>query len=156
MTNILTLLNLLEDLELSMRDFYRTVATHFETDHEELSKCFARMASEEQTHAEMVRFQKRLVQQNPGKFSPVSTDVSGFKDFLSQVHQATEQARDLTPEQSLDLALDFESFSGERIYSSAIIESCPDLAPLIGNLTKNDEAHCDYLRTVVQRQLKKS
>ena len=144
--NILTVLNTLEKLETTMRDLYTWLAGHFEEE-PELHTLFQRMSREEETHAATVRYQRRLVQQNPDSFDEVSVNLSEIEEMIVLVSRYIDQKPDLSPQQAVRLALDLESFDEERLYRHVILDSFPEMAPLIQSLTANDEEHVELIRT---------
>ncbi len=138
--NILTVLGVLEKLETSMRDLYAWLSDHFKEE-EQLHCLFKRMSREEETHAATVRYQKRVVHQNPDSFDEVSVNLEEIEDMIAVVSSYLEKKPDLSPRQAVQLALDFESFDEERLYRHVILDSFPEMAPLIQSLTAHDEEH---------------
>ncbi|RLE22896.1 MAG: hypothetical protein DRJ08_03405 [Acidobacteria bacterium] len=153
MANIMTVLNMLEEIEISMKNLYQWISEEF-TDNTELYRFFQRMSREEETHAGMVKYQKRLVRQNPNSFNEVSTDLSELQEFLQFISSIPEREHNLTPERALKLAIELEGMDEERMYRGVIVESYPELRELIHNLTRSDEEHCIFLKDFARRYLK--
>lgn len=152
MANILTILNTLEELETAMRDLYKWLSTHFQDD-ESLSAFFRRMSAEEEAHAGLVRYQKRLVRQNPDSMDTVSVDFEEVREVIAFVQSHLTKKPDLTPREALKLATTLESLDEERLYRSVILETLPELETLIHNLTRNDAEHVHVLEQFVQEYL---
>ena len=148
MANILTVLNTLEDLEIAMRDLYAWLSAHF-TDDTCLSAFFRKLSSEEEAHAGTVRYQKRLVRQNPDSIDEVSADLEEIRELTEMVCQTISEKPNMTPQEALKLATNLESMDEERLYRKVILETLPELAPLIQNLTRNDESHVQDLENFV-------
>ena len=148
MSNILTILNTLEELETGMRDLYGWLSTHFEGE-PELARFFRKLSAEEEAHAGLVRYQKRLVRQNPDSIEDVSADLEEIREVIALVNGYLDRKPDMTPHHALKLAMDLESLDEERLYRNVILETLPDLESLIQNLTRNDEAHVKDLEQFI-------
>ncbi len=152
MANIMTVLNMLEEIEVSMKNLYQWVSEEF-SDDPELYRFFQRMSREEETHAGMVRYQKRLIRQNPDSFDEVSADLSELREFLQFISSIPEKQSNLTPEKALKLAIELEGMDEERMYRDVVVESYPELKELIHNLTRSDKEHCVFLKNFARRYL---
>ncbi|NOY22215.1 MAG: hypothetical protein GXO70_01730 [Acidobacteria bacterium] len=152
MANIMTVLNMLEEIEISMKNLYQWLSEEF-SDDLELYRFFQRMSREEETHAGMVRYQKRLIRQNPDSFDEVSVDLSELREFLQFISSIPEKQSNLTAEKALKLAIELEGMDEERMYRDVIVESYPALKELIHNLTRSDEEHCVFLKNFARRYL---
>jgi len=148
----MTVLNMLEEIEISMKNLYQWVSEEF-SDDLDLSRTFQRMSREEETHAGMVRYQKRLIRQNPDSFDKVSIDLSGLREFLDFISSIRKNSPGLTEEGALKLAIQLEGMDEERMYRHTIVESCPELKELIHGLTQSDEQHCVFLKDFAKRYL---
>lgn len=140
MRYVMKILDNLERIENSLRDIYAGLAETM-ADDPEFHKLFVQLSREEETHAGQIRYQKRLVRQNPGDFSNVQVDLEGMDEVLQFFDHLLANPPKGTPEELLRLTIDMESISQERMYRSIISESCPALKPLIENLTRFDQDH---------------
>ncbi len=152
MANIMTVLNMLEEIEITMKNLYAWISEEF-SDDPELYRFFQRMSREEETHAGMVRYQKRLIRQNPDSFDEVSADLSEIREFLQFISSILEKKPELTPEKALNLAIDLEGMDEERMYRDVVVESYPELKELIHSLTQNDKEHCVFLKNFTRKYL---
>lgn len=152
MANIMTVLNMLEEIEISMKNLYVWISEEFPDD-PDFYRFFQRMSREEETHAGMVKYQKRLIRQNPDSFDEVSVDLSELQEFLEFISSIKEKYLDLTPESALKLAIQLEGMDEERMYRNVIVESYPELKELIHNLTRSDEEHCVFLKNFTRQYL---
>ncbi len=151
--NILTVLGILEKLETSMRDLYAWLSENFREE-EQLHCLFRRMSREEETHAATVRYQKRVVHQNPDSFDEVSVNLDEIEEMISVVSGYLSKKPDLSPREAVQLALDLESFDEERLYRHVILDSFPEMAPLIQSLTTNDKEHVKLIEDFAGQYLK--
>ncbi len=152
MSFVMNVLNDLERIENGLRDIYASLAGRF-SDNPPYRDLFRALSRDEETHADQVRYQKRLVRQNPSDFTHVKVDVEGMDEILSFLRHLIDNPPSATPEEAVALALDLESISQERMYRSTIVESCPGLKPLIDNLTRFDQAHLERLNAFMEEQL---
>lgn len=152
MANIMTVLNMLEEIEITMKNLYHWISEEF-SDDPELYRFFHRMSREEETHAGMVRYQKRLIRQNPDSFDEVSADLSELREFLQFISSILQKRPLLTPEKALNLAINLEEMDEERMYRDVVVESYPELKELIHSLTQSDKEHCVFLKDFTRRYM---
>jgi len=152
MSYVMNILNDLEKIETGLRDIYAGLAGRF-SDNEPYRDFFLALSRDEEAHADQVRYQKRLVRQNPGDFSHVSIDLEGMEEILAFLRHLMGNPPTGTPEEALRLAMDLESISQERMYRSVIVESCPGLKPLIDNLTRFDRDHLARIQAFAEKHL---
>lgn len=152
MSFVMSVLNDLEKIENGLRDIYAAFADKF-TDNPPYRDLFRALSRDEETHADHVRYQRRLVRQNPDDFTHVSIDTEGMDEILAFLRHLMENPPNATPEEAVALAIDLESISQERMYRSVIVESCPGLKPLIDNLTSFDKVHLDRLHAFMEEQV---
>ena len=152
MSFVMSVLNDLEKIENGLRDIYAAFADKF-ADNSPYRDLFRALSLDEETHAGHVRYQKRLVRQNPDDFTHVSIDMEGMDEILAFIHHLIDHPPNASPEEAVALAIDLESISQERMYRSVIVESCPGLKPLIDNLTRFDKAHLERLHSFMEKQL---
>ncbi len=152
MSFVMNVLSDLEKIENSLRDIYTALAGRF-SDNPPYRDLFRALSRDEETHADQVRYQKRLVRQNPDDFTHVSIDMEGMDEILAFLRHLIDNPPSATPEEAVALAIDLESISQERMYRSVIVESCPGLKPLIDNLTRFDKAHLERLHAFMEEQL---
>ena len=142
---VMNILNDLEKIETSLMGIYAKMAEHF-VDDDDCRALFLALSRDEETHAGHVRYQKRLVRQSPTDFCHVSIDLDEMKEILEFLGHLLENPPTPSPEEAVRLAIDLESTSQEKMYRSIIVESCPELKPLIDNLTRFDEKHLSRLQ----------
>ncbi len=152
MSFVMNVLNDLEKIENGLRDIYATLAEKF-SDNPPYRDLFRALSRDEETHADHVRYQKRLVRQNPNDFTHVSVDMEGMDEILAFLRHLLENPPNATPEEAVALAIDLESISQERMYRSVIVDACPGLKPLIENLTRFDKVHLERLNAFMEDQV---
>ena len=151
MSYVVNILNDLEKIETGLREIYAGLAERF-SDHVPYRNLFLALSRDEEAHADQIRYQKRLIRQNPGDFSHVTVDLTGMEEILAFLRHLLDNPPVATPEEGLRLAIDLESISQEKMYRSVIVDSCPALKPLIDNLTRFDREHLARLHAFAEAQ----
>lgn len=151
MRYVMKILDNLEKIENSLRDIYAGLAETM-ADNPTFHQLFVQLSRDEETHAGQIRYQKRLVRQNPGDFQDVTVDLEGMDEVLQFFDHLLVNPPKGTSEELLRLTIDMESISQERMYRSVISESCPALKPLIDNLTRFDQDHLTRLQDFAREQ----
>jgi len=145
MNTIMQVLTKLEKIEQALGEIYLGFATRLGRD-SELGRFFWKLHQEEETHAGHVSYQKRLIRQNPNQFDKINVNLEELDEVLHYLTHLLENPPQVTEKQALLLALDLETLSQEKMYRSLIVESCPELKPLIENLTRFDADHADAVK----------
>ncbi len=142
---ILALLSSLEKTELEMSALYEWLSAVFESD-SEASGLFFRMAMQEKSHANLIRYGKKLVHQAPSDFGEVDFDPAAIEDLLTAVRAARSSAAPDSLERAIELALRFEDSPAETAHRSILINSNPGVREVIQSLAAADEEHVEGLR----------
>lgn len=140
--HILKVLDPIEKLESSLSDLYEWFSSLFAAD-AEASGLFFSMGIDETAHANMVKYQRRLVVHNSKLFESSSVDITSIEDVLSQVH-GIRSGEPPSLEAAVLLALEFEKDAAEAHYRTAITEVAPPemgLHKLLGGLAAMDARH---------------
>lgn len=147
--HIQNLLKPLEDLEATLFRLYQYLGELFPLD-EDARALFYRMSIEEKSHVVQVRYQKKLVLQNPGIFGDVQFDTSEIRALTEEANAIMAARRRLTVAEAALIALRFETTAAESHLRSAIRQSNPDLVRLLTALGAGDKQHLqnllDFLR----------
>ena len=142
---ILALLSSLEQVELEMAALYEWLSSVFEED-PEASGLFFRMAMQEKSHANLIRYGKKLVHQAPKDFGEVEFDPESIEGLLAAVRAARSAAAPDCLENAIALALRFEDNPAETAHRSILMTSNPGVREVIQNLAAADEEHVEGLR----------
>jgi len=142
---ILNLLSSLEKIELEMSGLYEWLSTVFKDD-TEASGLFFRMAMQEKSHANLLRYGKKLVHQAPSDFGEVEFHPGAIDELIDAIRTAREAAQPPTLEGAIIMALQFEDSPAETAHRSILTSSNPGVSEVINNLTTADEEHLNGLR----------
>jgi rubrerythrin len=148
---ILSLLTSLEKIELQMSSLYDWLSDVFEDD-AEASGLFFRMAMQERSHANLIRYGKKLVHRAPADFAEVDFDPDEIDRLLAAIGDAIEADPAPTLEQAIGLALALEDSPAETAHRSILIHSNPEVAGVIRSLAAADEEHAEGLRTFAEKR----
>jgi len=150
--DIKSLLDRLLQLEIAMRDLYGFLAAVFK-DEREAAALFVRLRAQEERHANLVKYQRRLVAHNPHRFRDVLTDVGDVDAVLASIHAF--RSTDVRPSlgEAIDLAAELEGSAAERIHGSVVARSNPELAGLMAALGGEDDVHRRLLEELHDRIL---
>jgi rubrerythrin len=142
---ILNLLSSLEKIEVEMAGLYEWLSSVF-TDDTEASGLFFRMAMQERSHANLIRYGKKLVHQAPKDFAEVDFDSAAIGELLDAIRAAKDSARPPSLEGALLMALQFEDSPAETAHRSILMSSNPAVREVIQSLAAADEEHAKGLR----------
>lgn len=148
---ILSLLGLLEKVELEMAALYESLSHAFEHD-AEASGLFFRMAMQEKSHARLLRYGKSLVRQAPGDFANVEFDAAAIDRVLAAIRAARGEVRPPSLQDAVRRALEFEDGPVEAAHRSILVSSNPGVSDLVGRLATADEEHVAALRAFAERR----
>jgi hypothetical protein len=150
--DIKSLLDRLLQLEIAMRDLYGFLAAVFRDEHD-VAALFLRLEAQEERHANLVRYQRRLVAHNPTRFQDVDVDLGGLDAALDSIH-AFRNGGDRPPlAAAIDLAKELEGSLAERIHGSVVALANPELAALMTALGGDDQLHRRLLEDLHDRIL---
>lgn len=149
--HIQNLLKPLEDLEATLFRLYQYLGELFPLD-EEAKALFYRMSIEEKSHVVQVRYQKKLVLQNPGIFSQVQIDTTEIRALTDEANAIMTARRRLTVGEAALIALRFETTAAESHLRSAIRQANPDLVRLLTALGAGDKQHLENLIEFMEKR----
>lgn len=142
--NITTILNHLLRLELMMERLYK----HFEklfVYESEAVLLFQALSIEEKAHADMIRYQLRLVRNNLDIFPDISYNMDPLNSLMTRIDDILAAKRPLTLREAISFSITAERSASEFHRKTAIAESNPEVGEHIGKLGSYDEAHDDQL-----------
>jgi hypothetical protein len=137
---ILKLLGPLEKLETRLSELYLWFSGIYKDD-AEVSRFFQQMSFDEEVHADLVRFQRRLVSKNVALFSEVEADCSEMEKIMSRIEGVMKSSGAPTVEEAFQLSKDIEESAAEQHYIFAVNQSNPNVTKLFSSLTSFDRRH---------------
>lgn len=141
-------LDVLERFESHLGDLYALFADQFASDRQ-VSSLFAHMAAEERSHADIVAYQRRLLQQNPDLLAGFTIDVDELYQATGRVRRVREVASKLVAAEAAARALEFETMAAEYHARMALRQVSSELAAFLDQLGRCDEEHRDRLRDLL-------
>jgi rubrerythrin len=129
--DILTVLRKLGDLERDMGNVYEWLATVFSGD-EQAVEFFHKLAQEEQSHLNLVKYQERVVRKTPGEFAGVEISLPA----LDKAFQKIAEFRKTNPmlKDALQFALEMETDVSEHYAATVMIQSNESFAQMVKGL----------------------
>lgn len=138
--HILKALDPIEKLELKIADLYEWFSLNMNSD-PEAAAFFFRMSVDESAHANLVKYQRRLVTQNMKLFGDITIDIEGIRKVIAQV-DAVRSGNPPTVAEAFRIALEIETSAAETHYLTAIKEAAAGISGLLSSLGALDCAHC--------------
>jgi hypothetical protein len=138
--HILKMLGPLEELETKMADLYNWFSHVFRED-DEAAAFFYRVSVEEVVHANIIRYQRRLVSQNPKSFSEVVIDISLIEKTMSDIGAFKDTEPHPALEDALKNSIGLEHCLAEEHYRTAIVNANPEVTNLLRSLGAFDLRH---------------
>jgi rubrerythrin len=138
----------MEKFEGAMAATYEWLSELFEMDGE-AAAFFARMSRDEIGHRNLVRFQKKLVREDPTSFAEVDIDPGLIAEALDKVETFRSNGASPTLAEALTFAMMMESHTVERLHREAILMSNPAIGDLINSLARADTLHEQELQTFI-------
>lgn len=140
----LTVLSLLEQMELSIGHLYRRYANGLSTDRD-ASSFFYRVALEEGQHATLIRYQRKVAWQNPKQFDPPAMDLKEIVRVTRHARELAAEERTPTVEEAIAMASEFEIGIAEVHYRLAVRPAEHSLTRLLSHLGSADSNHKDQI-----------
>ena len=134
----------LMEMEKEISRLYERLAEVFDGDRD-ASFLWMKMATEEKGHANLVDYQRRVIQKN----SRVAAEVDLALDELAAVSAVVRQSLEGPPpslEEAVLLAFAVETSAAESHFRNALRQSHPDLQRLLESLGGEDRAHLERLK----------
>jgi rubrerythrin len=148
---ILTLLSSLEKVELEMAALYEWLSGVF-SDDSEASGLFFRMAMQEKSHANLIRYGKKLVHQAPTDFGEVEFDSSEIQPLLESIRASKGKNPPPTLAEAIALVVRLEESPAERIHRKILIDSNPAVQQVIQSLAAADDEHLAGLKAFAAKR----
>ncbi|MBI5190316.1 MAG: hypothetical protein HZA22_06550 [Nitrospirae bacterium] len=144
MAKLSDLLVRLEEFEGKLALLYDCYAGRF-THTPDVSELFAKLGFEENSHRDIVRYEGRVVKNDPDYFGDIDANIKLVEENLERVAAAIETRYQATVEEAVGFALTIEKSSLENLYLS-IPET---LDPAFGRIVTAMKAGCtDHVAAV--------
>jgi len=140
--HLLKILGLLEKLESTISELYAAFSRSFGDD-PEAALFFDQMSMEESLHANLVKFQRRIVRPNIKDCKEIDFDAQEVEKTIEEVMSAIKTSEHLSLEAALKMSLEIENGMAEQHYRNTVQRSCPDIVKLMNSLTSYDCRHSD-------------
>jgi rubrerythrin len=138
---ILRVLEKLEEFEARISLLYKRLSELFDKD-PEASSLFSRLSVEEEMHASIVRYQRRLVVQNTKMFEHVEFEAVELDELTKAIEKLDSFERAVPSlEEALRFALELEGDATECHYKAALAGMKPELLPFFKSLASFDSMH---------------
>jgi hypothetical protein len=145
--HLLSLFRPLEELESGLAEFYTLAGKTLSATDEPAAVIFKRLALEEKTHVNMVRYQKRLASKSPELFGEIEADLGEIDSLSRKARTLSTRVASLTVREMTLEALSFESSAAEYHLKNAMRKANPSMAPLLRALGGGDREHFEVLHT---------
>ena len=146
--HILNVLDTMETFEGMMAETYEWLSEIF-ADDEDAAAFFTRMSRDEVGHRNLVRYEKKLVRENPTAFGEVTVKPEIIDEAIRKVELFRRSEPPPTLTQALTFSMMMENDVVERLHRDAILMTNPTLAGLINSLARADAAHEKELESFI-------
>ncbi|MBZ5588335.1 MAG: hypothetical protein LAO05_07210 [Acidobacteriia bacterium] len=146
--NKLYALDVLQRFETHLGDLYQLFAERLQND-PEVAALFGRMALDEYGHAELVGYQRRMVEQEPKLLESLDLDEREIYLATAQVKEARNAAPTLKAEDAVGRALSFETAAADYHFRMAKRQIQADLGEFLVHLGRADEEHQARLERLI-------
>lgn len=150
---ILKILDTLQQLELRVAELYRWLSDVFAADRE-ASGVFFRLSLQEQTHANLIAFQRRVILHGGGPVAVPNIDLGGVAEVMAQVEEFRTGKPSL--EEAVAFTTSLEDSAAEQIHTRLLSKCDSPLAALMRSLAADDLRHKELLGTLTKRFARQS
>lgn len=151
MANISLILSALLEVELAMEALYTWCAQQPQQD-PPTAATLLRLAADERSHADLLRFQLNLVARDRASFPDVALDARELQQTAARVQAFLRGRPTPTLGEALGFAIAVERSAAEQHYRGALALSNPDLARLLKTLGAGDEAHVSAVEDLARQR----
>ena len=149
--HILKVLGHLERLETFSMSLYENYSKLFSKDRE-VSGLFYSLSLNEQSRAELIRYQKRMVMRDPDDFQEVDVDMGAIERATLRVKKALADEDKPSLEDAVKLTVKLETDVSEGYYRSLMEQSNPQVARLLKSLDTESREHLSNIVTFALRR----
>jgi rubrerythrin len=153
--NFAAAMDRLMEFELALRDLYGWLAAGF-GHRPEVAKVFGRLSLQEQAHANLVRYQRRMATANGSAFLPLDGGLEEVDRLLGEIAEFRVTRPNPSLPEAIGIAKRLEQSAAERLHRTAVARSNPALADFIDRLAGDDQKHLEMLQELESRFLAKA
>lgn len=139
----------IEKLELKISELYQYFHKLF-TDEKEAGALFFRLSLDEQSHADLIKYQRRLARQNKNLSKDIEMDISRVDKLISGIDKIIGSHKPLSLREAIKLSIEIENDTMEYHGRHALIKGHPEIAELLKNLSGEDQEHINLLRELAK------
>jgi len=143
------------EFELALRDLYQWFSNGFRHD-QEAAKTFGRLALQEEKHANLIRYQKRLWSANSPAIAAMEANLEEVDRLLEEIETLRRRNEPPTLVEALELSIRLERSAAEKLHRSVATDLNPDLGPFISQLAGDDDKHIEMLESLAGRATRKA
>jgi|YelNatPaOPRAMG01_1025707.scaffolds.fasta_scaffold51925_1 rubrerythrin len=148
--DILKALDIIEKLELKLSELYSHLSKLF-SDNKEVSGIFFKLSIEEKGHADLIKFQRRLILKSKDLKKDIELDMVEINNIMQKADSILKSQYQITIKDALKSAIELENDSGEYHYRNFIKYGNSDLSLLLENLSKYDNEHIEQLKELLNK-----
>lgn len=135
--NITGALEMIEKTEEALADLYDWLAAEFEQD-QEAARIFRHLRNMENSHVNLIRFERRLVMQERKYFSDIDIDSSSLETSLELIAGLRGKGPPLGLEEVIHDLLEIDAHACDRCYRDSILQANPELSNLFRGIVGED------------------
>lgn len=147
----LNLLNLLEEIENLMANFYYLLYKKYSFDLRVAPVLYS-LFLDEKSHLNLVRYQKRVVWPNQGHFKDVEIDLKEVGEFVERVKGILKNIDNISLKEALKIALELEQSAAEKHLQNVTLKANPQFGLFLTNLHSDDKKHANKLERLLERE----
>lgn len=152
--NIFKVFDAIEKVELKISELYKYFNKLF-TDEKGAAALFFRMSLDEQSHADLIKYQRRLARQNKNLSKDIEMDISRVDKLISEIDNIIGSHKPLSLGEAIKLSIEIENDIMEYHGRHALIKTVPEVAELLKNLFGEDHKHIELLKELAKYESSK-
>lgn len=146
-------LGLLGKVETKVGQLYSHFGNVFAGD-KSASEFFMQLSQDVESNHAVVKYQLRLVKQEPGSFGSVDVNEQELDTIMEYVDTTISSKQPPTLKAAVELALKIEGMGSMSQYRNALLKDRPEISELIHSMGVPDDVHSRRLRDfIVHRKL---
>jgi len=147
---ISTFMNKLLEFKVALGNLYQWFSNGFQLD-QEAARTFGRLALQEGKHANLIRYQKRLLGANASVIPAREGCFDDVERLLEEIDALRNRATPPTLTEALELSIRIERSAAEKLLPAVAAASGCGLSPLFSQLAADDDKHMEMLESLSAR-----
>lgn len=148
---LLTALDELLRLEVALGDFYRWLSDELGETDPDAAAVFFRLSVQEEGHANLVRYHRRLVRRSveaPAEIEPFDSVVRGAVERITAFRSSASRPVLLD---AVALAAELETLAADSIHARLAAHSPVELGGFVSSLLRDDRRHLEMVEALRRR-----